>query len=115
MCELPSAGWNNPQPAFTHIRARTPGPGIPLSLLRLSEFWKLAENRDGTVLRFLEVGNQTKTVDVQIPHLDVKSAWSSDALERKQAALETTPHGFRFTIKPFQIVTVRLEGAGNVR
>ena len=77
--------------------------------------WKMAEDGDGTVLRFLEVGGQTNTVEVQTPRLDVKSAWSSDALERKQAALETTAHGFRFNVKPFQIVTVRLEGAGNVR
>jgi alpha-mannosidase len=66
-------------------------------------------------LRFLEVGGQTNTVEVQTPRLDVKSAWSSDALERKQSALETSPHGFRFAVKPFEIVTVRLEAAGNVK
>ena len=77
--------------------------------------WKMAEDGDGTVLRFLEVGGQANTVEVQTPRLDVKSAWSSDALERKQAALETSAHGFRFSVKPFQIVTVRLEGAGNVK
>jgi hypothetical protein len=77
--------------------------------------WKAAEDGDGTILRFLEVGGQANTVEVQTPRLDVKSAWSSDALERKQAALETSAHGFRFSVKPFQIVTVRLEGAGNVR
>jgi hypothetical protein len=41
----------------------------------------------------------------------VTSAWSSDAFERKQAALETTPHGFKFTAKPFQVLTVRVVGA----
>jgi hypothetical protein len=77
--------------------------------------WKAAEDGDGTILRFLEVGGQANAVEVQTPRLDVKSAWSSDALERKQAALETSAHGFHFSIKPFQIVTVRLEGTGNVR
>jgi alpha-mannosidase len=77
--------------------------------------WKVAEDGDGTVLRFLEIGGQANTVEVQTPRLDVKSAWSSDALERKQAALETSAHGFRFSVKPFQIVTVRLEGTGNVK
>jgi alpha-mannosidase len=77
--------------------------------------WKMAEDGDGTVLRFLEVGGQADTVDVQTPRLDVKSAWSSDALERKKAALETSAHGFHFDVKPFQIVTVRLEGTGNVQ
>ena len=77
--------------------------------------WKIAEDGDGTILRFLEVGGQANTVDVQTPRLDVKSAWTSDALERKQTALETSAHGFRFSVKPYQIVTVRLEGTGNVR
>ncbi|MDR3674456.1 MAG: polysaccharide lyase family protein [Acidobacteriota bacterium] len=77
--------------------------------------WKMAEDGEGTILRFLEVGGEAKPVEVQIPHMDVKSAWSSDAMERKQAAIETSAHGFRFAVKPFQIVTVRLEGAGNVR
>jgi hypothetical protein len=77
--------------------------------------WKMAEDGDGTVLRFLEVGGQANAVEVQTPHLDVRSAWSSDAMERKQSALETSAHGFRFTVKPFQIVTVRLKADGNVR
>jgi alpha-mannosidase len=77
--------------------------------------WKMAEDGDGTILRFLEVGGQAGPVDVQTPRLNVNSAWSSDALERKQAALETSAHGFRFSVKPFQIVTIRLEGTGNVR
>ena len=77
--------------------------------------WKMAEDGEGTIMRFLETGGQTSTVEVQAPYVDVKSAWSSDALERKQSALATTEHGFRFPIKPFEIVTVRLKGAGNVR
>ena len=77
--------------------------------------WKAAEDGEGTVLRLLETGGQAKPVDVQIPRLDVKAAWSSDALERKQGALETSVHGFRVPVKPYQIVTVRVEGTGNIR
>jgi hypothetical protein len=77
--------------------------------------WKIAEDGDGTVLRFLEVGGQANTVDVQIPRVDARSAWRSDALERKQAALETSAHGCRFSVKPFEIVTVRLQGRTNVQ
>ena len=77
--------------------------------------WKMAEDGDGTILRFVEIGGQAGTVEVQTPRLDVKTAWSSDAMERKQAALETSAHGFRFSVKPFQIVTVRLEAEGNVK
>jgi alpha-mannosidase len=77
--------------------------------------WKEAEDGDGTVMRFLEVGGEAGTVNVQTPRLDVTSAWSSDAMERKQSALETSPHGFSFAVKPYQIVTVRLQGTGNVK
>ena len=77
--------------------------------------WKEAEDGKGTVLRFLETGGQASTVDVQTPLVDVKSAWSSDAMERKQTALATSAHGFSFPVKPYQIVTVRLEGTGNVK
>ena len=73
--------------------------------------WKRAEDGEGTVLRFLEVAGKEGWVDVQTSLLDVKSAWMSDALERKQSALSVSPHGFGFSVKPFQIVTVRLQGA----
>ena len=35
--------------------------------------------------------------------------------KESKSALATSAHGFRFSVKPFQIVTVRLEGTGNVR
>jgi alpha-mannosidase len=74
------------------------------------ETWKRAEDGDGTILRFLEVAGKESSVDVQTPILNVESAWMSDALERKQGSLSVSSHGFRFSVKPFQIVTVRLEG-----
>ena len=79
------------------------------------ETWKMAEDGEGTILRFLEVAGKESTVDVQTPLLEVKSAWRSDALERKQSALSVSPHGFRFSAKPFQIVTVRLEGSASLK
>ena len=75
----------------------------------------MAEDREGTILRFLEVAGKESAVEVQTPLLEVKSAWMNDALERKQGPLSVTPHGFRFSIKPFQIVTVRLEGAAGLK
>ena len=77
--------------------------------------WKMAEDGDGTVMRFLETGGKAGTVAVQIPYLNVRSAFRSDALERKQSSLPAEEHGFSFPVKPFEIVTVRLEGMGNVR
>jgi hypothetical protein len=77
--------------------------------------WKNAEDGDGTVLRFLEVAGKPADVNAEAPLLDVKAAWRADALERKQESLATSQHGFRFSVKPFQIVTVRLEGAASAK
>jgi hypothetical protein len=73
--------------------------------------WKNAEDGEGTVMRFLEVAGKPAEVSVDAPLLDVKAAYRADALERKQGPLTTTAHGFHFSVKPFQIVTVRVEGA----
>ena len=75
--------------------------------------WKKAEDGEGTVLRFLEVAGKPAEVNIETPLLEVKSAWMADALERKQGPLATSAHGFRFSAKPFQIVTVRVEGAAS--
>jgi hypothetical protein len=92
------------QDSFLHIKQ----PNVVLLT------WKMAEDGDGTIMRFLEIGGQASTADVDTTHFNVKSAWSSDALERKQSGLPTSEHGFSFPVKPFGIVTVRLEGSGNV-
>ena len=73
--------------------------------------WKVAEDGDGTILRYQEVAGKSAEASVETPLLDVTAAWRADALERNQEPLATSPHGFRFSVKPFQIVTVRVEGA----
>ena len=77
------------------------------------ETWKRAEDGQGTILRFLEVAGKESAVEVRVPLLEAKSAWMCDALERKQGPLSVSRHGFEFTVKPFQIVTVRLEAAAD--
>ncbi len=77
--------------------------------------WKRAEDGEGTILRFLEVAGKESSVDVQTPLLDLTSAWVSDAMERKQGPLSVSSHSFRFSVKPFQIVTVRLVGAADLK
>jgi alpha-mannosidase len=43
--------------------------------------------------------------------LKVESAWTCNALEENQQPLPVSPHGFSVSVKPFQIVTVRMKGA----
>jgi hypothetical protein len=72
--------------------------------------WKRAEEGEGTILRFVEVGGQSGTVNVSSPVLKVQNAWLCTSVEEKQRPLEVSPQGFTFPVKPFEIVTVRLEG-----
>jgi alpha-mannosidase len=72
--------------------------------------WKRAENLQGTVMRFLEIAGKPASVSVHIPLMNVGEAWQCNATEQNQQALSTSPHGFRFAVRPFQIVTVRVKG-----
>jgi hypothetical protein len=73
--------------------------------------WKVAEDGDGMILRFLEVGGNAGTVNVRIPLLNTQSAWNCNLMEQKGDLLPLSPHGFSFPIRPFQVITVRVQGA----
>jgi hypothetical protein len=71
--------------------------------------WKAAEDGNGAILRFLDLGGAPRNVNVQAPFLSPKEAWETDAVERNQKQLSLAgSHGFQFTIRPRQIVTVRM-------
>jgi len=71
--------------------------------------WKAAEDGNGTILRFLDLGGAPRNVNAQAPLLRPKEAWETDAVERNRQRLSLfRTHGFQFTIRPRQIVTVRI-------
>ena len=72
--------------------------------------WKLAEDGQGSVLRFLEIGGQDGTVSVNTSLLNLQSAWRCNAMEENQQPLPVSPHGFQFPVAPHQIVTIRVQG-----
>jgi alpha-mannosidase len=72
--------------------------------------WKLAENGKGLILRLLEMGGKSAIANIDIPVLEISSAWKCTAIEENQEPLEFTEHKVSVGVKPFQIVTVRLEG-----
>jgi hypothetical protein len=72
--------------------------------------WKEAEDGRGTILRFTELDGRSSTVNVRVPIVDVQTAWSCNAMEACEDQLAVSPHGFTFGIKPFQILTLRVEG-----
>jgi alpha-mannosidase len=77
--------------------------------------WKNAEDGRRTVLRFLEVAGQTGQVNIQVPILQIQAAWICNAMEENQQQLSTSDHRLSFLIKPFQIMTVRVESVPMVR
>jgi hypothetical protein len=98
-----------------------PLPAVEESFLQVSQpnvvlvNRKTAENGQGSILRFLELAGDPGEVSVQIPILQVEHAWMCNAMEENQQPLTTAAHGLSFSVKPFQIVTVRVEGAAVVR
>lgn len=78
----------------------------------LLETWKPAEDGNGTILRFLDLGGVTRTVSVSTPLLTLDKVWQTNAVERDQKALALSgAHGFQFTVHPHELVTVRLVGS----
>ncbi len=77
----------------------------------LLDTWKPAEDGNGTILRFLDIGGATRKVTAQTPLLQLQQAWQTDAVERNRNPLSLMEeNGFQFTIHPHEIVTVRIVG-----
>jgi alpha-mannosidase len=75
----------------------------------LFETWKHAEDGNGTILRFLDLGGAARDVTVRLPTVLLKQAWETDAVEIDQTQLQLDgANGFTFAVRPHQIVTVRL-------
>jgi len=72
--------------------------------------WKQAEDRNGYILRFLEIAGKAAKVGVSSPILDIQSAWRCSAMEENQQPLAIAEKGVKFDVKPYEIVTARVEG-----
>lgn len=77
----------------------------------LLDTWKPAEDGNGTILRLMDLGGQSREVTVHVPLLSIKSVSLADAVERDLKPLGADdPHTFRISVKPHQIITIRLLG-----
>jgi hypothetical protein len=75
----------------------------------LLETWKPAEDGNGTIMRFVDLGGAERTVTVRTPFLHLGQISQTDAVERGQTALPVDGGDqFHFTIRPHEIVTVRV-------
>jgi hypothetical protein len=75
----------------------------------LLDTWKAAEDGNGTILRFIDLGGQSRTVTINVPLLSIGRIVSTDAVERDQkTTVPDNPHSFKISVQPHQIVTLRL-------
>lgn len=82
----------------------------------LLETWKPAEDGNGTVLRFLDLGGAARTVTVRTPLLHLEKAWETDAVERNRQPLTLVgADGFEVAVRPHEIVTVRVVGSDRLK
>jgi hypothetical protein len=75
----------------------------------LLDTWKPAEDQNGTIVRFLDLGGQTRTVTIRLPAFRLTSAWQTDSVERNERQLPVKDgHEFMVMIHSHEIVTVRI-------
>jgi alpha-mannosidase len=76
----------------------------------LLETWKVAEDGNGTVMRFSDLGGKDRSVAVQLRGIQISRAWKTDALERGNQEVPVSGNRFQFQIHPHEIVTIRIAG-----
>jgi alpha-mannosidase len=97
--------WENPS---------RPLPPVPTSFLEVDalnvtvENWKVAEDGQGTVLRLLEVGGRAATARLRFPLLELHQAWVTSAMEDNQHEISVQGQSMEVSLKPHEIVTLRI-------
>jgi alpha-mannosidase len=75
----------------------------------LLDTWKPAEDGKGTILRFIDLGGELRTVTIHTPLLSIEKIVATDAIERDQKPIVPADvHTFKITIRTHQILTVRM-------
>lgn len=72
--------------------------------------WKVAEDGHGTVVRLLETGGQSADARLHFPLFTVNQAWTTNAAEENESQLKIENHSLAVSLKPHEIVTLRLLG-----
>jgi len=72
--------------------------------------WKAAEDGMGTIVRLLESGGQSAKAKLNFPLFTISQAWQTNAAEENESPLKVENHSLTVTLKPHEIVTLRLVG-----
>jgi len=75
----------------------------------LLDTWKPAEDGHGTILRFIDLGGEPRTVAVHCPLLSISQVIATDAVERDEKPIvKEDIHTFKITVRAHQILTIRM-------
>ena len=70
--------------------------------------WKVAEDGNGMIVRLQELSRAPSHARLQSPALDTDGAWQSSSLQDNLAKLPLTNDSVDVTLRPFQVMTLRL-------
>jgi alpha-mannosidase len=70
--------------------------------------WKRAEDGDGTILRLQDTAGEQSSISIRSPFLKIERAWLCNLLEDNQTEIAIQDEDLRVSIKPFQVLTLRL-------
>ena len=111
-------GWNALTPLERDDVAASPEtsvlPGEEASLLNIGNpainvlTWKLAEDGDGTILRLQDTSGTSSQFSISSKYLKFDRAWLCDVTEEKKSDLRTSGDALLVSIKPFQVITIRV-------
>lgn len=74
--------------------------------------WKVADDKQGTILRLLEVGGAAGMAHLNFDAFTLQHAWLDNAAEANLQELQVSPHTVEVPFKPHEILTVRIEATG---
>ncbi len=115
---LTRTGWQ----AMTSLEADQLGAAaapvaLPADLASLLEIdnpnvvlvtWKMAEDGQGTILRLEEVAGKPASTSVNSQYFRITQAWRCSGLEDNQSEIATAGGGVEVSLRPFEIVTIRM-------
>jgi hypothetical protein len=77
--------------------------------------WKRAEDGDGTILRLQDTAGEASNIRIHSPFLTFDRAWRCNLLEDNQAEIKIQGEDLSVPIKPFQVLTLRLQTTPRIR
>ncbi len=77
--------------------------------------WKRAEDGDGTILRLQDTAGEALNVSIRSPFLTFERAWLCNLLEDKKSEIDIHGEDLNVSIKPFQVLTLRLHTKPHIR